>query len=66
MHEVQVLTAGTMNRSWQITGAGGVAAVREVLDIDAAAARRQAAAGAANGTRVIIWRLPEHRRCGRT
>ena len=42
--DVQVVTAGTMNRSWRVTAAGGTAAVKEVLDVDAAAARRQAAA----------------------
>ncbi|MFG2042140.1 phosphotransferase [Dactylosporangium sp. NPDC048998] len=41
---MQALTAGTMNRSWRVTAAGGAAAVKEVLDVDAAATRRQAAA----------------------
>ncbi|MEV0131424.1 phosphotransferase [Dactylosporangium sp. NPDC050688] len=40
--DVQVLTAGTMNRSWRVHAAGGTAAVKEVLDVDAVAARRQA------------------------
>ncbi|MEU7873350.1 hypothetical protein [Dactylosporangium sp. NPDC049140] len=38
VRSVDVLAAGTMNRSWRVTAAGGVAAVKEVLDVDVAAA----------------------------
>jgi len=37
----KVITAGTMNLNWQVTTVRGVWAVKEVLDVDAAAARRQ-------------------------
>ncbi|TWG21374.1 homoserine kinase type II [Actinoplanes teichomyceticus] len=39
--ETQVITAGTMNLNWRVTTTGGVWAVKRVLDVDAAAARRQ-------------------------
>lgn len=39
--ETRVITAGTMNLNWQVTTTRGVWAVKRVLDVDAAAARRQ-------------------------
>ncbi|MEV6927114.1 phosphotransferase [Dactylosporangium sp. NPDC051485] len=39
--DIRVITAGTMNRNWRVTTTRGVWAVKQVLDVDAAAARRQ-------------------------
>ncbi len=44
VQQVEVNAAGLMNRNWRVTAAGGTFAVKQVLDIDAAAARRQHAA----------------------
>jgi homoserine kinase type II len=44
---VEVVTEGLMNRNWRVTTVTGVWAVKQVLDVDAAAARRQHRATAA-------------------
>jgi Ser/Thr protein kinase RdoA (MazF antagonist) len=44
---VQVVPEGLMNRNWRVTTVTGARAVKQVLDVDAAAARRQHRATAA-------------------
>lgn len=44
VQHVEVIDAGLMNRNWRVTTDSGVFAVKQVLDIDATAARRQHAA----------------------
>lgn len=44
VRHVEIVNAGLMNRNWRVTADGGVVAVKQILDIDAAAARRQHAA----------------------
>jgi Ser/Thr protein kinase RdoA (MazF antagonist) len=49
VQDVSVIAAGSMNRNWRVTTPAGRFAVKQVLDVDAVAARRQHAATAALG-----------------